>query len=90
MNGRENIFLRWLGASKTTLVASINDLRDKELSGGRLNHEERAALANFERYRTGILNACPGEDQFHEKMRQLHVIANLGDWREFLKEDFFQ
>jgi hypothetical protein len=73
----------------TGLVTSINDLRDKELSGVKLNHEEKAALSNFDRYRMTILNSEENEEAFHYKYRQLQVIANLSDWHHFLKEDFF-
>lgn len=67
---------------------SINDLRDKEFAGSKLNAEEKKALANFDAYRIGILNAQENEDDFHKAYRQLQVIANLGDWKEFLKEDY--
>ncbi len=71
------------------LVTGINDLREKEFGGYKLSTEERTALANFDRYRLKILNSEPNEKEFHFKYRQLQVIANLSDWREFLKEDFF-
>ncbi len=71
------------------LSTSINDLREKEFSGKKLTHEERAAISNFDRYRVNVLNAEQDEEQFHKKYRQLQVIAGLSDWREFLKEDFF-
>lgn len=80
---------RLLKKQRTGLVTSINDIRDKEFSGAKLNHEERAALSNFDRYRLNILNSQASEEDFHQKYRQLQVIANLSDWREFLKEDFF-
>ena len=69
---------------------SINDLRDKEFSGKKLNNEEQLALNNFDRYRLRILNSSSDEDSFHHNYRQLQVIANLGDWREFLKEEYQQ
>jgi hypothetical protein len=67
---------------------SVNDLRDKEFSGQRLSLEERQALNNFDRYRIKILNSSSDEEIFHNNYRQLQVIANLGDWREFLKEEY--
>lgn len=67
---------------------SINDLRDKEFSGKPLNAEEKYALANFDRYRLNVLNAQENEEQFHLHYRQLQVISNLGDWREFLKDEY--
>jgi hypothetical protein len=67
---------------------SINDLRDKEFSGLKLNTEEKAALSNYDKYRLSILNSQDTEDDFHNAYRQLQVVANLGDWKEFLKEEY--
>lgn len=67
---------------------SINDLRDKEFSGKSLTAEEKYALANFDKYRLSVLNSQEGEEKFHLLYRQIQVISNLGDWREFLKEEF--
>ena len=67
---------------------SINDLREKEFSGNKLSAEEKKALSNFDSYRINILNSQVNEDDFHNAYRQLQVIANLGDWKEFLKEDY--
>jgi hypothetical protein len=78
-----------LNKKSTGLVVSINDLRDKEFSGAKLTNEEKAALSNFDRYRINVLNSQTDEQNFHYKYRQLQVIANLSDWHEFLKEEFF-
>ncbi len=67
---------------------SINDLRDKEFSGKSLTAEEKFALANFDTYRLKVLNSQDDEEKFHQHYRQLQVISNLGDWREFLKDDY--
>ena len=67
---------------------SINDLRDKEFSGKALSAEEKFALANFDRYRLKILNSQENEEQFHLQYRKIQVISNLGDWREFLKDEY--
>ena len=67
---------------------SINDLRDKEFSGVKLSVKEKTALTNFDNYRISLLNAQENEDSFHNTYRQLQVIANLGDWQEFLKTDY--
>lgn len=67
---------------------SINDLKDKEFSGKALTVEERYALSNFEKYRLYILNIQEDEERFEANYRQLQVISNLGDWREFLKDDY--
>ncbi|MCD6068850.1 MAG: hypothetical protein K0S33_3676 [Bacteroidetes bacterium] len=67
---------------------SINDLRDREFGGNKLNAEEKKALSNYDTYRINILNSQESEDDFHNAYRQLQVIANLGDWKEFLKEEY--
>jgi len=77
-----------LNKKSTGLVVSINDLRDKEFSGIKLTAEEKFALSNFDKYRINILNSQTDEEKFHYQYRQLQVIANLSDWREFLKKDF--
>lgn len=89
MDKGTDFLTRLLNKKNTGLVTSVNDLRNKELSGVKLNHEEKAALSNFDRYRISVLNAEENEDAFHLKYRQLQVIANLSDWQDFLKEDFF-
>ena len=89
--GNSNDFLSALLNKKSTgLVTSINDLRDKEFSGIKLNASEKQALANFDHYRIHILNSQTEEENFHYKYRQIQVIANLSDWREFLKDEFAQ
>lgn len=90
MEKKVDFLLKLINKKDTGLVTSINDIRDKEFSGAKLDHEERTALANFDRYRINVLNAQQSEEEFHYKYRQLQVIANLGNWREFLKEDFFK
>lgn len=67
---------------------SINDLHDKDFSGVKLGAEEKRALTNFENYRIKVLNSQESEEDFHNAYRQLQVIANLGDWKEFLKEEY--
>jgi hypothetical protein len=67
---------------------SVNDLRDKEFSGHKLSIEEKRAIRNYDNYRIKVLNAQTDEDAFHNTYRQLQVVANLGDWKEFLKSDY--
>ena len=54
----------------------------------KLTSDESTALSNYDKYRIHVLNAQMDEQLFHFKYRQLQVIANLSDWREFLQEDF--
>lgn len=90
MNFKNSISKGFFTKQEINGSESINDLRDKEFSGKSLSAEERFALANFDKYRLNILNSQPNEEQFHLHYRQLQVIANLGDWREFLKEDYIK
>lgn len=88
MDFKSDITKRFFTKSDIGSIESINDLRDKEFSGKSLSAEEKFALANYDKYRLSILNAQENEEQFHYHYRQLQVIANLGDWREFLKEEY--
>jgi hypothetical protein len=88
VENKSDFLSRLLVKKSSGLVTSLNDLRDKEFSGIRLSAEEKEALGNFDRYRITVLNSQTEEDKFHYAYRQLQVIANLSDWREFLKEPF--
>ena len=69
---------------------TINDIREKEFNGARLALEQKQALANFDKFRISELNQQTSDIAFHEKYRHLQTMANLGDYREFLKEKYFQ
>lgn len=88
MNANTDFITKLLSKTNTGLITSINDIRDKEFSGVKLSAEERFALSNFDKYRINVLNSQTEEEKFHYHYRQLQVIANLSDWREFLTKDF--
>jgi hypothetical protein len=88
MDFKNDIAKRFFSKQDIGGAESINDLRDKEFSGKSLTAEEKFALANFDRYRLNILNSQENEEQFHLQYRQIQVISNLGDWREFLKDEY--
>lgn len=88
MGFKKDITTHFFTRPTRSVTESINDLRDKEFSGKMLSAEEKYALAMFEKYRLSILNAQENEDEFHRRYRQLQVISNLGDWREFLKDEY--
>jgi hypothetical protein len=71
-------------------TVSINDLAEREFSGKKLSKTESEALNNFEKYRLAKLNAIADDMAFHELYRQLQVMANLADYKEFLKEEYFR
>ncbi|MCU0433716.1 MAG: hypothetical protein MUC87_09715 [Bacteroidia bacterium] len=87
MSSRSTNFQQFFAKMNIGGSVSINDLRDREFSGEYLNEEERLALYNFDRFRIEELNAQPSDVAFHERYRQLQVMANLSDWREFLDID---
>jgi hypothetical protein len=68
---------------------SINDIRDKEFAGVPLTQREKQALANFDKYRLAELNNIKDDMSFHKRYRELQVMANLGDFTEFLKDQYF-
>ncbi len=88
MEIRTELISKLINKKSTGIATSINDLRDKEFSGVKLSAEEKFALSNFDKYRINVLNSQEDEEKFHYHYRQLQVIANLSDWKEFLSEDF--
>ena len=89
MTLREDLLKKYFTKSDIGGTVSINDLRDREFNGEALSAEERIALSNFDRYRIEQLNAQPNDMAFHEHYRQLQVMANLADWKDFLNMDTF-
>lgn len=87
MTLREDILKKYFAKAEIGGELSINDLRDREFNGESLSEEERTALKNFDRYRIEQLNGISDDKEFHERYRQLQVMANLGDWKDFLNID---
>ncbi|HEV7230195.1 MAG TPA: hypothetical protein VGO45_02635 [Bacteroidia bacterium] len=89
MNKETQKLLQKFAKSAIGGSVSINDLSDREFSGKPLSAEERLALSNFEKYRLAKLNKITDDMAFHELYRQFQVMANLADYTEFLKEEYF-
>ena len=70
---------------ESTVLCSINDLREKYFDQIELSTNERLALKNYDRYRTSELNRQTSENKY----LQLQVMANLSPYEEFLKEAYF-
>jgi hypothetical protein len=81
---RNDILKHYSSEASTVGIVSINDLRDREFSGEPLSADEIKALRNFDKYRLDQLNNIQNDKEFHEKYRQIQVMANLGDWKDFL------
>lgn len=69
-------------------VPSINDLREREFNGEPLTQNEKQALICFDRFRIAELNAISEDRAFHKRYQELQVMANLGNYTEFLKEKY--
>lgn len=89
MKNRTSILNKYFAKADIGGVPSINDLREKEFNGEPLTIKEKQALVNFDRFRINELNAQKDDLAFHKKYRELQVMANLGDYEEFLKEKYF-
>lgn len=89
MENRAKLLNNYFAKADIGGTPSINDLREKEFSGERLTQKEKQALVNFDRFRINELNAQTEDMAFHKKYQELQVMANLGDYTEFLKEKYF-
>ena len=63
-------------------------MKEKELNGLSLTWEEKKAIVNYDSFRIKSLNEQKEEKAFHQKYMQLQVMANLGPYEEFLKEQY--
>lgn len=67
---------------------SVNDLRDRLDYGQEVSSEELRAIKNFEHYQISVLNQQLSDEDFHKKYKQIQVLANLGSYKEFLKDKY--
>lgn len=89
MENRTDILNKYFAKADIGGTPSINDLREKEFNGEPLTKKEKHALVNFDRFRLNVLNAQTDEQSFHKRYQELQVMANLGDYQEFLAEKYF-
>lgn len=90
MESRKKLLKNYFSKADIGGSVSINDLRDKEFSGNYLTLEEKTALTNFDSYRISELNKQETDVDFHERYRQLQVMANLSGFEEFLKKKYIR
>lgn len=86
---RSQLLNKYFAKSEIGGMPSINDLSEKEFNGERLAAKEKQALINFDRFRLDVLNAQTDDMAFHKRYQELQVMANLGDYTEFLNEKYF-
>ena len=89
MNKRQEIYKNFFANKGAVDTVCINDLRDKEFSNQKLTDDEMQALLNFDRFRLSELNKVKGDFDFNARYCELQIMANLADFKEFLKEEYF-
>lgn len=88
MDTRSKLLNKHFEKSTIAGTISINDLSEKEFNGEALTEKEKLALTNFAHYRISELNIITDDRAFHKRYQELQVIANLGDYTEFLNEKY--
>ena len=89
MENRKDIYKNYFATQPDGDEITINDLRDKEFRSERLSEEEAVALINFDKFRLGELNKITSDLDFNARYCQLQILANIADYKEFLKEEYF-
>lgn len=88
MENRSKILNKHFAKATIDGTLSINDIREKDFNGEALSKDEKLALAHFDHYRITELTAIVDDKAFHFRYQELQVMANLGDYTEFLKEKY--
>jgi hypothetical protein len=89
MNQRQEVYKNYFATKGAEDTTCINDLRDREFKNEKLTEEEMQALLNFDRFRLSELNKVKGDFDFNARFCELQIMANLADYKEFLKEEYF-
>ncbi len=90
MNQRQEIYKSYFANKELGEdTVCINDLQDKEYRNENLTEEEMQAILNFDRFRLSELNKVKNDLDFNARYCELQIMANIADYREFLKEDYF-
>ncbi len=89
MNKRQEIYKNFFANKGEEATVCINDLRDKEFSNAKLTDEEMQALLNFDRFRLSELENTTNDFDFNARYCELQIMANIADYKEFLKEEYF-
>ncbi len=87
MEDIKSIIEKYRNVSIGTTI-SINDLKEKEADGDLLKDEERLAVFNYDHYVRGQLDKDLSEEDFHDALKALQVMANLKPYRDFLDEKY--
>lgn len=74
--------------TKKSFPVSINDLRDLEFSGSKLEQNQKEALNNYDKYRIQYLNSSSSEEEFSDRYIEMQAKANLSNFMEFLSPPY--
>lgn len=89
MENRQGIYKNYFANKDAGEAITISDLRDKEFRNETLTQEEIQAVQNFDRFRLSELNKITDDFEFNARYCELQIMANLADYKEFLKEEYF-
>ncbi len=89
MNNRQQIYKKFFEGKNFENPNTINDLKEKEFRNEKLSEEEEQAILNFDRFRLNELNKINNDFEFNARYCELQIMANLADYKEFLKEEYF-
>jgi hypothetical protein len=78
----------YMSSQVQSAVLSINDLMDKYYNNEVLSDLESKAISRYNSFRIKYLNSQPNEEAFDMAYTKLQAMANLSDYKEFLKEDY--
>ena len=89
MNQRQEIYKNYFANKDADETICINDLHDKETHNEKLSGEEMQAILNFDRFRLSELSKVKNDLEFNARFCELQIMANIADYKEFLKEEYF-
>ena len=89
MENRQDIYKNFFANKESGETITISDLKDKEFRNDPLAEEETQAILNFDRFRLTELNKLKNDFEFNARYCELQIMANLADYKEFLKEEYF-
>ena len=89
MENRQEIYKNYFANKDFGDPVTISDLKAKEFQEEKLSEEETQAILNFDRFRLTELNKLKNDFEFNARYCELQIMANLADYKEFLKEEYF-
>lgn len=89
MANRSNILKQYYAKATIGGSVSIKDLKNRERNRQPLTFKQIMALRNFEKYKTEELKKAKTPDDFDASYRRIQVVANMGNYEDFLQKKYF-